>query len=236
VRKKLKWTADKIVWPWSIEKFPGSKRDLEYIADRLAERGFRIKKLNSEPPDAQKIAAAEELLVKMLNVRDSGDVPWVLAYGDSVRVLQALAEITPIGYTLTTMASCNVITSARLVGLFFQRHPIDLWDDDPAGESVEELKKSGFLSWMDVTSPVGGSASQRGRFSEILSYRIKYRLPTLFTALVMDPLDALKSRKRLIEDIEAALGTAAAVMINQDAEKMVLKSSGQPREVSGLGV
>ncbi len=216
------WKAEDLVWPWTLDKFAGTQGDRRVVLEKLKERGFIPQTMKHPGPLSKIVDGASTLLSRMLNFRETGKLPWVILMSNSLPTLQAIANLAAMGYSLTTMGACAITGTPQLVDLFFQRQPIDSFDADPAGESLHEFKVAGFLVWSGVTDSVAGSIQQAGRFSALLEYRLQHRLLTLFTAPYVKVVS--ETPKRVLEQIERALGSGVAAIVSNGVPMLNIKA------------
>jgi hypothetical protein len=205
------WTPGKLVWPWTYaEKFTGSPGDKRCVVENLTRRRLPLAQFKKEPPEERVIQASAKVLCSMLNDHEEGRIPWLLLVSKSVPLLQAIAVLAPIAYSLTTMGSCAMTNTAMLADLFFHRRSQDDDLDSPA-EAVQSINLSGFLSWEGVNAVVSGSSKQTGRYSSLLEWRLKNRLLTLFTA----PYHTWTTETvpQILRLVETNLGSACAAMM-----------------------
>lgn len=217
----MPWKPEKLVWPWCMDRFTGSKADRKIVWDKLVERRFPMKKLADKAPNGG-MKAAEILLVRMLERRDKGQVPWVVILSSSVPVLQSVAILIPVGYSLTTLGSSSVVSTSKLLDLFFQRRPMDQFEADPIGDMLYEVQVAGCLSWEGINESVVGGVQQSGRFSAILEYRMRHRLLTVMTAPYMDVKP--DTTTRFLSQIEKVMGSSVAAMLAQGVPMVNLKA------------
>jgi len=205
------WSADKLVWPWCMDRFAGTKGDKLSVTENLSARRFPLKKLAEAPPEQRVQDAASTILQRMLNAKEEGKLPWLLILSNAPVMLQALANLIPVGYSLSTLGSCAVTSTAKLMDLFFSKKPMDMFEPDPDGELLHEIQISGFLSWEGINGTVSGSPHQYGRFSALMDYRLQHRLLTLMTApYVMWSNDTLVQTR---QQIGLTAGTSVAAML-----------------------
>lgn len=208
-----KWTPDVLVWPWCMDRFTGTKGDKVCVTEALAERRFPIRNLRLKPPPAELQTVAGRILTRMLNAKDKGELPWLLALSNEPTILQAVANLIPVGYALSVLGSCAVTSTQQLVDLFYSRRPADSFEPDPDGESLHEVQVSGFLAWVDINSTVSGSVHQTGRFASLMEYRLKHKLLTLFTAPYM--VWSAGTQAQIDDEIARATGQAVGSMLKQ---------------------
>jgi hypothetical protein len=229
----MSWEPEQLVWPWTPEEtLKGSKADRRVVLAKLAERNFPIKQMGAKKPVDSIVNGATAILTRMLNYRESGEqVPWMVLLSSSVPVMQALATLSAMTYSLTTTGSCAMTDTSKLVELFFHRHADDAFQSDPAADLLYEIKVAGFLVWEGVTGSVSGSAHQAGRFENLLEYRLRHKLLTLFTA----PYVSVKpeTRKRLIAQIENALGSGVAAMLDSEASLLNIRVKEETKKAYG---
>lgn len=222
------WEPADLVWPWSKEEqFHGTKADRRVVMDKLSERNFPLRKLAAIPPPASVIEGATTILTRMLNFRETGEqLPWFVLLSNSVPTMQALATLVAMAYSLTTLGSCAMTDTAKLVDLFFERR--DSQGADPADDLLHEIKVAGCLVWEGVNGSVSGSTHQAGRFANLLEYRLRHKLLTLFTA----PYVSIKpeTRKRLLEQIETALGSGVAAMMSNDVSMLNIRAKAETKK------
>lgn len=144
-------------------------------------------------------------------MKEEGIVPWILMLSNAPEMLQAIANLIPVGYSLTVFGSCAVTRTPQIVDMFFSKRPSDMFEPDPAGESLHELKTAGFLSWEGIHEMVSGSPHQYGRFSTLMEYRIRHKLLTLMTATYV--YWSGDTQKQIQTQIAAAAGNAVAAML-----------------------
>jgi len=208
-----------VVWPWRMEQFAHDKTTLSIMKDKLYDRGYDFKRLAENPP-VFGVEAAERLICEMFRMYDVGEVPWVLLWGQDLGKLQSLARLVPLGVTLLSKRSCEIVDNSRLVELFFSSNPRNAWEDDPSGETIEEIKMTGTLVWNNVNMRVGGADRQTAKFAEIISHRVLHRLFTVFTVVASSD----SGRKHaLTEELQKVLGPGMASQVDLHATPVHVK-------------
>jgi len=145
----------------------------------------------------------------MVEAESNGDLPWALVVSNSNALLQSISTIAPITYTLTTMGSCAITSTNGLMDLFQHRH--NSFDLDASDFMLDDLKKSGFLSWRNIKDKVQGTSKQSGRFSDFLESRLRRSQFTMFTATYAEWRPDFVHRMTL--ELEKEMGSTVASMI-----------------------
>lgn len=195
-------------YPWtsSFKK----RKELTVVLDNLARLGYPIPE-RKKAPDGRVLKIYELLLDKLV----TKEVPWVIAMSNSSALLQAIANVIPVTWALTTMASCYTVSTSGMVDLFWARRPSSDFAPDPAGEAMYEITAAGLLVWEEVSDQASGASKQTGKFSAMLRYRMLHKLPTLLLSQYQPPFEQ-KIMDGLFVLFKENFGVASAEMLKQN--------------------
>ncbi len=201
-----------LVYPWDDEKFTGSKADKLSVYENLRKLKYPIN-LYKEVPD-KKICTMSEGLVKNFAIPDK----WVFVLCNSGKHLQAIAALTPILYSLTTMYSCINVTTEKLHQLFTAKKPIDDFMYDPVGESLSQMESAGLLVWEDILERVPDSLRVSAKYVQLLKKRAAMRCSTMFTMLYIGRWRQEEGIEKIKMGISNSLGETAYGIIMENVE------------------
>lgn len=214
----------KLVYPWDDSGFTGSVADKASVHENLKKAGYPVTKLGQKKPNDRLLRAVN--LVSEAVVRDE----WIFVFSNGHGLLQALAKIVPVVYSLTTMLSCMNVTNEKIMNALAAKRPSDDFSDDPAGESLHLMRTAGCLVWEDVVEPVAGSSKQAGRILEILKHRRFRCFPTVFTACYQGQFTE-KTLELMLDRLGDNLGSTTRGIIREACRLQHFQVVGKPLRI-----
>ena len=173
--------ALEFVGPHELEKFQGSEADKANVSQQLTRLGFPVTQYSTEVNEAL-VAEAKALVEISWDRLQKGEAPCYLLLGNNYKILQSLAELTPIIFSYSTIRSCYKTSTATLVDLFKAKSPRSEFDPDPAGDALREIERAGMLVWTGLGTEVKYASEHAGRFESLMSKRFGAEAVTVFTA------------------------------------------------------
>ena len=196
------------VFPWQKDKSPRTKLELANIREGLYRRRYHIGRLETKPPDD-----VYKRLVETLDfLFDDDGKPWVLLLSNSSHLLSELTFWVPVTVSYSTLLVTANVTTAQMVDLFKAPYPKSVVDPDSAGETIDGVRRCGFLVWENACSQVPRAATYGSYFDSVLCKRLQ--MPTMFTSPYSPPLTEQKL-KSLMDDIERMLGVSTLSNLKQ---------------------
>lgn len=202
----MKIRGQRLVYPWDIKRtadgtvtgFSGSVGDFDSVIWNLQRLGYPFREYAQLKDGLQ--GAAGKAVSKVFEILsgcydEAGKptrLPWLLVASESNDVLHSIEKVVPIAWSLSTRHSCFNATSAYLVDLYGTKRPSDDFEPDPAGDVMEEVKRSGLLVWEDVLSFPDGIWRQAGRMYGLLKHKFVKKSALLVTAFTPNGFDKAK--------------------------------------------
>jgi hypothetical protein len=213
--EKRLWSERKLVFPWDESGSIYSPREIQYAYEYLNKTRYPLHRMKVRPNSAALLTATEKIMTLIMRRR------WVLALSSHAALLQALAIICPVCFTLTTLEPSRNVSNADLIQLFDAKTPSDDWEDDPAGETYDKIVKTGLLVWTGVNEMTSGAKYQASRFLDLLTRRSLMKFPILFTA-VYSMSETQNFNEKFMEEkmkeIENCIGTGAVGVLREKSE------------------
>ena len=204
-----------IITPWTIDKFAGSSRHLQVITDNLYRLGFPMEDLKTLK-DEKVRKTTRKVIGEINGMQMEEKMPWLVLLCNDDGLLQALANSVPCSWALTTSNSVYTVDTPYLLDAFRMRRPFDVFDADPGGDIIDEVKTAGLLFWRDIGVRVVGSDKYTGRYNQIISHRIYWKLPTIFGYCYSGQFDS-KMMEGIFRGIKEWLGDSIASSIENYA-------------------
>ena len=183
-------------------------------------------------PSDQIVRSAGLLLGRVVDERK-----WQLVCSNSVTLMQSLAELCPIIFSLTTHDSSIMVTTERLVDRLRVR---DIEEVKQADDIAWQATFAGLMTWVNVTQVHETGDRYHSRFADILTRR-KYttKFPAIFFAAYMPVLGRSfdeDSVKMIFSKIANALGDTAAVVIEEDIVVQYFEAEVTPSQVTSIKI
>jgi hypothetical protein len=189
----------RLVFPWADEEFEGSAFQKDFIYGKLRALGFPVRMWRKANPVEEFEEAVQDVFDELRVVES----PWMILASNDARYLQALAEVIPIVYALSTKVSVHWVSTPQMVDMLKSPPPVDDWEDDPVGEKLEAIETAGLVVWKNGHARVMASQSLEGRYEEV--FERSYREGDILVLTCHVPKvskDALKKiGKRLMENL-----------------------------------
>lgn len=227
--------AKKLIFPWELEEYTRSKRDLQAILRNLNRLGYNFKNLDRLSGNEKVITAVTQIAEYMICSRDdvifqnfndgdrevvSGvDMPWLLVLSNNQTFLKNVADLLPVVFSLSTNSPVATTDNAELMNLFVSNRPDDAFSSDPVGDLISEYRSTGLLTWENVNVQKGGCKKMQTDFHKLLNFRTSHRIRTVFTAQYRGALSD-KVLAKVMSEIVANYGEAVAGLIEEGVTAM----------------
>lgn len=216
-----------LVLPWEDSNFDGSPVQKEAVYANLKRVGFQPQKWKVVP-SVQIVGGLGRILPGVLEKR------WQLVCSNSVDLLQAIAELSPIVFSLTTRDSSLMITTDTLASRIQVKDDVSIeWTED----MLKQIRTAGLLCWVDVTQAHSSGGRYHYRFSDLLLKRKALGYPTIFLCIFIParnkPFDE-GSVESVFNKIRVALGDTAAVLIQEMVDVQYLEVELKPNELVNI--
>jgi len=215
-----------LVFPWDDRNFDGTSPQKGRVYDSLRKVGFKLNPWRNEPTQ-QIVGGIGRLMPGILEKK------WQLVCSNSVSLLQSLAEIVPIVFSLTTHDSAITVTTEKLVSRFF----LDAWgpeDIDRRDDIAWQAKSSGLTCWSDVTQPHSSGSKYHSKFSDLLTKRKALGYPIIFLATLIQARGKSfdeDSADSIFDKVRLALGDTASVLIQEAVSVQYLEVEMKPTDL-----
>ncbi len=197
-----------IVFPWSDSNFSGSMAQKDLIYKNLKRVHLSVEQWKKTPS-----SKVETVIGQVLP--GIFEKKWQVVCSNSVDVLQAIAEVCPIIFSLTTHDSSVMVTTEGIVKRLRMR---DVDDIAPVDDLLWQVRNSGFLTWFNVTQTHDSRDYFHSKFSDLLIKRKSFGYATVFLStylLTTGVPFGVDSVPALVNKLTAALGETAALLIRE---------------------
>jgi hypothetical protein len=155
----MKW-----VYPWDDSGFKGPEHRKKFIYSKLRDLGYPVDKWE-KPPKKKLLTVVDRRLDQLWEaVRLPTKLPWMLIVSNSAVVLQALADILPMVWALSTSFAVHNVDTATIVNLLKGPTPQDDWEDDPVGEQLHAIETAGMVVWERAEVTMSMSKFHEGEY------------------------------------------------------------------------
>jgi len=192
------------VYPWCPERFRGSVAKKKAIYEYFKKVQYPVEMWKKLPQD-RTLRAVDSVLDLLLQGK------WVFAVSQSNKLLQALALICPMTYTLTTMLPSYSVSTKVLMQLSLIGNDGFEWG---SVDALRDARRANLLVWTDMLGKVPGSDKFTGNFYSLVGDRILKKKPMLFTASYTQRMPKNRVGK-LIEAVEKIVGAGVASVIGE---------------------
>jgi hypothetical protein len=129
--------------------------------------------------------------------------------------LQAIANVVPVTYSLTTHDSCFTITTNRLLSFLEKTRN----EDVGMGETdiSKQVATAGLLAWLDVTLPHQTGERWFSHLSGLMMKRRELGLPTVFLATGPMKTNPEEKVELILDKTATTLGKTIAMMMEEIA-------------------
>lgn len=218
-----------LVYPWDDSKFRGSPYQLETVYGNLRRLRFPVDKMKNTP-SSEKVTKPVEMIMEDLFAKK-----WVLALSNSTVLMQALALLCPVVFSLTTGDSSALVSTAKLIERFKSKDNDDL---EPRDDLIVQARGAGLVCWESVSDVHESGSRYHSQMSMILMKRKSIERPTVFLAtFVPSSKDfTADSSEAVLVKIGSALGDTAAVLIQESMVVRFFEVEQPPVEVTVIKV
>lgn len=198
ILRKNSNAAKELIFPWELDKYTRSKRDLNAILRNLDRLGYSFKALDRLASNEKVVSAVRKIAEYMICSREDvifqnfnngdressaeSDMPWLLVLSNNQTFLKNVSDLVPVVFSLSTNSPVATTDSSELMNLFTSRRPSDDFSSDPVGDLLGEYKSTGLLVWENINVQKGGCTKMQTDFHKLLNFRTAHRMRTVFTA------------------------------------------------------
>lgn len=200
-----------IVVPWKPEDFKRSVGDRNSVYYHLNKLKYPVSKFKTQPKDESLIKVLKDLFPAVVENK------WVVVLSNNNKILQSLATLLPITYSLSTVRSCFNVSNLNLAQLFSARKPYDVITPYPEGDLIHKAQVAGLLMWEAITDSTYAVTKQSGNFSDFLRSRLERKCSTVFMTSYTGNFNSA-TVERMLNLIKAAVGENASSIIIETAE------------------
>ena len=219
-----------LVLPWSDSNFKGSAVQKEAVYNNLRRVGLPVQRWSIGPQSIQIDKGLKKAMVGVLEKK------WQVICSNSVELLQAIAELSPIVFSLSTHDSSVMITTEKLAARFF----LDTWgpeDITRADDIAWQAKSSGLLCWFNITQSHPSGERFHSKFADLLLKRKSLGYPAIFLA-AYSPAQGKKfdgdSAEFIFNKMSTAIGETAALLVQEAASIFYLEVELKQTELSSI--
>jgi hypothetical protein len=243
--------AKELIFPWKLEEYTRSKRDLTAILRNLNRLGYPLKNLERLQTNDKVVSAVTKIAEHVICSRDdvifqnfntggtepsdAEIMPWLLVLSNNQTFLKNVSSLLPVVFSLTTNSPVATTDSSELMNLFTSSRPSDDFSNDPVGDLIGEYRATGLLVWENINVQKGGCTKMQTDFHNLLNFRTSYQKRTVFTAQYRGSLGA-KVVAQIMGEIVSNYGEPVAGLVEEGATVMNFTMEKRSMRVIDAGV
>lgn len=202
----------RIIYPWDDSKFEGLPADKETTYTNLIRSGIQISKWRGIKPSPNIIRSLEGVIPGVITRE------WQVVAGNGMGLLQALADLCPMIFSLTTHSVSFKITTDELI------EGIDEGEDakeyGTPFDTLKLVRSAGLVCWFDAGQPHRFGSRYFYKFSDLLMKRRSHDWAGTIFFVTYSAKGGKFSEKDvdpMYSKIEAALGESSMLLIREVA-------------------
>lgn len=202
----------KIVTPWDDSNFDGSPGEKEATYTNLIRSGVPVSSWRGVRPRDLTLRALQNVFPGIWEKR------WQVVAGNNVGSLQALAELCPIIFSLSSHGMSFKITTDELIGRIDEGE--EAKDHGTPFDALKLVRSAGLLCWFDAGQVHRFGSRYFYKFSDLLLKRKSHSWTGTIFFVTYSAKGGKFSEKDvdpLYSKIEAALGESSMLLIREVA-------------------